>query len=106
RECRPNTPILIVESIIREYSYFKQSDESTFGSKKFIMAQNRELKKTFQSAQRMGIGELYYLDSDGLIGYDHEGTVDGTHLTDLGFYRIANIIGAKITEILKLGSQR
>lgn len=102
RKCKPNTPILLVESIMREYSYFKKSDESTFGSRKFILAQNNELKKSFNKAKSMGIGNLYYLESDGLIGYDHEGTVDGTHLTDLGFYRIADKIETKIIEILKL----
>lgn len=102
RKCKPNTPILLVESIIREYAYFKQSDETTFGSRKYILAQNNELKKSFNKAKIMGIGETYYLESDGLIGYDHEGTIDGTHLTDLGFYRIADKIETKIIEILKL----
>jgi lysophospholipase L1-like esterase len=102
RKCKPNTPILLVESIRREYSYFKKSDESTFGSRKYILAQNDELKKSFNKAKSMGIGNLYYLESDGLIGYDHEGTVDGTHLTDLGFYRIADKIETKIIGILKL----
>lgn len=102
RDCRPDTPILLVESIIREYSYFKQADESTFGSRKYISVQNNELKKSFNKAKSMGIEEIYYLESDGLIGYDHEGTIDGTHLTDLGFYRFADKIETKIIEILKL----
>ncbi|WP_353140568.1 SGNH/GDSL hydrolase family protein [Pseudopedobacter sp.] len=102
RECKPNTPILLVESIIREYSYFKKSDESTFGSRKYILAQNNELKKSFNEAKNIGIDNLYYLESDGLIGYDHEGTIDGTHLTDLGSYRMAEKMETKIIEILKL----
>jgi hypothetical protein len=36
-----------------------------------------------------------------LIGDDGEGTVDGAHLTDLGFYRIAVAIEKKIREIEK-----
>jgi hypothetical protein len=102
RKCRPDTPILLVESIIREYAYFKESDEFTFGSLKFIQAQNKELKWAFENAVNLGIKNISYLDSDGLIGYDHEGTVDGTHLSDLGLYRIADNIEAKIIEILKL----
>ena len=32
---------------------------------------------------------LVYIKSDGIIGDDGEGSVDGTHLTDLGFMRLA-----------------
>jgi lysophospholipase L1-like esterase len=41
------------------------------------------------------------LPSKGLIGNDGEGTVDGVHLTDLGFYRMANAIKKKLQTILK-----
>ena len=29
---------------------------------------------------------LYYVDCENLWGPDNEGTVDGIHLTDIGFY--------------------
>jgi len=32
---------------------------------------------------------LVYIKSDGIIGLDGEGSVDGTHLTDLGYMRLA-----------------
>lgn len=102
RKCKPEVPVLLVESIVREYAYFKKSDESTFGSLKYITAQNEVLKNSYKKAKDMGIEGLYYLESDGLIGYDHEGTSDGTHLTDLGFFRIANKLETKIIEILQL----
>ena len=102
RKCHSETPILLVESIIREYSYFKSSDTLVFGTLEFIESQNAELRNAFNKAEEIGIAKIYYLESDGLIGYDHEATVDGTHLSDLGQYRIAEKIESKIREILKI----
>ena len=102
RKCKPATPILLVESIFREYSYLKQTDETIPGGIRYMMAQNKELKNSFDNAINKGITEIYYLDNKDLIGSDHEGTVDGTHLSDLGAFRFADKMSAKITEILKL----
>ena len=57
-----------------------------------------KLKELVSSGE---LGEIYYLSSDGLIGYDHEGTIDGTHLNDLGMKRISEKIEGKIKEIYK-----
>ena len=102
RDCHPKTPILLIESIIRENAYLKSSDTLAFGTLEFINSQNAELRKAFKKANKMGLKEIYYLESNGLIGYDHEATVDGTHLSDLGQYRIAKNIESKIREILKI----
>lgn len=102
RRCHPTTPVLLIESIIREYSYFRITDPSRFGSRNFILSQNNELKNAFDNSVNMGITNLYYLEADDLIGSDHEATIDGTHLTDLGFYRFANNVQNKIVNILKL----
>jgi hypothetical protein len=99
RNNKPNTPILLVESIIREDAYFPETDITVFGSLKYILAQNEELKKVYDKAIDLNLGQIYYLTSDGLIGYDHEGTVDGTHLNDLGMKRIAENIEKKIRDI-------
>lgn len=101
RKCRPKSPILLMESINREYSYFIQSDTTLYVSSEYIRAQNNELENVYKEAINIGISDLYYLKTENLIGFDHEGTVDGTHLSDLGLYRIANIVQAKINEILK-----
>ncbi|RIJ50873.1 hypothetical protein D1614_01035 [Maribellus luteus] len=55
-----------------------------------------------QRIKRLGIKDVYYLKTDGLIGSDHEATVDGSHLSDLGMTRLAEKIGDKIAEIVKL----
>lgn len=100
RSCQPSTPILMVESIVREYSHFRTQNPQKFGTKAYLQTQNRALATAFEAAKAAGISEIYYLESDGLIGDDHEGTVDGTHLTDLGMMRIAHAIQQKIEAIL------
>ena len=35
---------------------------------------------------------IFYIDSEGATGFDHEGTVDGVHFTDLGFLRYADYL--------------
>lgn len=99
RKCKPATPILLMESIVREYAHFKTSGDRVFGSVSYIQAQNMELEHAFNAAISDGIGNLYYLKADDLIGSDHEATVDGTHLSDLGMTRIATKLHEKITEI-------
>jgi len=102
RKAKPKTPILLVESIIQEYSYFQKTDKTIFGGLKYIQFQNYELKNAYNKSIEEGIDNLFYLSSDGLIGYDHEGTIDGTHLNDLGMKRIAGKIENKIKQILEL----
>lgn len=102
RKCHPTSPILLIESITREYSNFKKSDENVFGSEKFINAQNKELQKSYSKATSLGITNIHYLNSENLIGLDHDATVDGTHLSDLGHYRMAHNVQNKIIEILNI----
>jgi len=44
---------------------------------------------------------LHYLEGANLLGTDGEGTVDGTHPTDLGFSRMAQIIGPVVAAELE-----
>jgi hypothetical protein len=86
-----DVPILLIESIIRVDAHFKPA------KMKSIELQNTALKNVFDSLK--SVPNLYYLNSD-LIGDDSESTIDGTHLTDLGFMRISDKIEKKILEIL------
>jgi len=47
------------------------------------------------------VANLHYLETTNLIGQDGEATVDGSHMTDLGFYRITSAIEQKIRTIEK-----
>lgn len=102
RACHSNVPILLVESIQREYSHFKIGDEKIFGTREYIERQNQALMEAFEKGRELGVDQLFYLEGDDLIGDDHEGTVDGTHLSDLGMLRIAEVVQNKIEAIVKL----
>jgi len=106
RNCKPKIPILLVEGVISEYSYFQKTDKSTFGGLEYIQEQNSELMNAYNNAIGNGMDNLYYLTNDGLIGNDHEGTIDGIHLNDLGMQRIANKIEQEIVKILELYKQK
>jgi hypothetical protein len=47
-----------------------------------------------------GDKNLFYLKGDRLIGDDGEGTVDGSHPTDLGFMRQADAFAEALAPIL------
>ena len=46
------------------------------------------------------IAYLHYLRGDKLIGDDGEGTVDGSHPTDLGFMRQADAFAGALKPLL------
>ena len=46
-----------------------------------------------------GFSNIYYIESSGGKGTDHEGTVDGVHLTDLGFSRYADFLIKKFKRL-------
>ncbi len=81
RDKRPRTPILFVENIMFESGYLDTSIKYN------IMVHN-------------GIENLFYIEGEGAIGNDHEGTVDGVHFTDLGFLRYADYL---ITQFKQIG---
>lgn len=83
REKKPETPIILVENIFYPHMYF---DQKVFKS---IQEENATLKRIFQERKKDGDKNIYYVKADKLIGDDNEATVDGVHLTDMGFLRIA-----------------
>ena len=95
RQNKPTTPILLVEQIDYPFARFVSSMDEK------IKLVNQHFNKAYTTLKNEGDKNIYYLPSKGLIGNDGEGTVDGVHLTDLGFYRMANAIKKKLQTILK-----
>ena len=91
RTLRPDVPIVMVEGPIYPYARY----DSFFNS--YLPAKNREFRKNFDRLKAENPENLYYVDSVELDGIEDDGTVDGIHLTDLGFKYYA----AKITPILR-----
>jgi hypothetical protein len=95
RKAKPAAPVLLVED--RTYAnapalpaLAKRNAES-----------RAALKKAFDALVAGGDKNLYYLVGDKLIGDDGEGTVDGSHPTDLGFLRQADAFAEALGPILK-----
>jgi hypothetical protein len=97
---RPEIPVLLVENFLFDKSYFmpdKMSDE---------VLKRTELKKAFEFLKKSGITKLYYQTGEGLTGNDHEATIDGVHPTDLGMFRIAEILLTQMKEVLFINGQK
>ncbi len=95
RKANPTTPILFVENITYPYATFDQRTREN------VLKKNRLLKETFEKIKGEGDPYVYYLPTDGLIGDDGEATVDGVHLTDTGFERMAQKVFEAIQTIEK-----
>ena len=65
-----------------------------------VINKNEELKKQFDTLKSLGHKNIYYLSSDNLIGNDGEATVDGVHLTDIGFLRMAEVLRPVVKTII------
>jgi hypothetical protein len=94
RAAHPETPIVLVENTIYEYSWFVAKQA------KAIKDRNDALRAAYQRLERAGVKGLYYVRGEGLLGGDGEATVDGAHATDLGFLRLAQAIVPALRKIL------
>ena len=56
--------------------------------------------QAYTTLKKEGMKDLYYLPAKQQIGDDGEATVDGAHLTDLGFTRIALQMEEQLKKIL------
>ncbi len=72
RNARPDTPILLVENPLKNQE-----------------KQNEELKKIYEKLLAGGMKNLHYMPGQGQLAGEENGTVDGVHPTDLGFFRMA-----------------
>ncbi len=94
RAAHPETPILLVED--RSYS-----NSFLIASSLNRNQTNREaLEKAYQTLLTEGVKHLAYLRGETLLGDDGEGTVDGSHPTDLGFLRHADVMQPALYQLL------
>ena len=91
RTLRPEVPIVMLEGPL--YPYYRY--DSMFNS--YLPAKNAAFRKNYERLKAENPQNLYYVTSEGLDGVEDDGTVDGIHLTDLGFRHYAN----KMTPILR-----
>jgi hypothetical protein len=83
REAHPTTPILLVEDRNIQSGFLVEARS------KANAANHAALREAFAALQAEKTPNVYYLEGANLLGDDGEGTVDGSHPTDLGFMRQA-----------------
>ena len=96
RKRHTTTPILIMSKT----RYAKDMDGSDTYK---LLLNNRDFQEDLVSKRRReGDSNIYFLDGSMVLGDDYyECSVDGTHITDLGSYRVAEALLAKIKQIIK-----
>lgn len=86
RAVKPDTPIVLVEDRRYTNSWISPADE------KFHDDNHAALRSAFETLQKEGVKNLYYIPGDHLYGDDAEGSTDGSHASDLGFMRQADVM--------------
>lgn len=94
RKAHPDTPIVLAED--RNYP----AGALLASPRERNAASHAALKKAYEELRGEGVDGLTYLPGEHQIGDDGEGTVDGSHPTDLGFYRMAEVFAAAIRPLL------
>lgn len=84
RKARPETPIVLVEDRTFSSAPLRPSQLAHH------RASREELQKAYKALLAAGVKKLSYIDGESLLGDDHDDTTDGSHPSDLGFYRHAN----------------
>jgi hypothetical protein len=95
RAARPDTPIVLVENIRYQAGAFLPKTREAYTAK------NAALFAAFNRLVEKSIMNLHYVPCDALLGDDGEATVDGTHATDLGFWRMAKALVPALRDILE-----
>ena len=95
RAAHPETPILLVEDRNIETGFLVQARRDSND------ANHAALREAYAALQAEKIPHIYYLKADDLLGHDGEGTIDGSHPTDLGFTRQAAEFERVLRPILK-----
>ncbi len=80
REAQPNLPIIVISR-----PRFVRTDDE--------LKRRDVIKKTAEDAMARGDKNVYFIDGGEMLkSIGNEGTVDGTHPTDLGFFAMAGYI--------------
>lgn len=94
RSAHPGVPMIFLQTERRETRNFNIKRDASEQAKQD--AAEQVVKSRMKTDKH-----IYFIDSEGFLGDDHLGTVDGTHPNDLGFTRMLEVITPKIKKILK-----
>jgi lysophospholipase L1-like esterase len=94
-KAHPQTPIVVTENILYCDAYLVPSRMERFSTCNALQFQICEKLK------KEGFNTITYIKGDNLIGTDSEATVDGVHLTDLGYMRFSENIVEPLRKVLE-----
>jgi hypothetical protein len=83
---RPGTPMVLVED--RSYP----AAWITPGANDMNLSRRAAFRRVYGRLLAAGVGPLHYVEGDGLLGLDGDGTNDGSHPNDLGASRMAEAL--------------
>lgn len=95
REARPNTPIVLVENALYADQEFSTERRTLVNGK------NQILRAVYLKLRKAGDRYVYYVPAGRLYGEDGEATVDGSHATDVGFLRMADVITPVLRPLIR-----
>lgn len=94
RKAHPSTPLIFIQTEVRETGNFN--------------LRARKFESDKRAAAEAGIRRLmkddrniYFIDSPGMIGTDHLGTVDGSHPSDQGFMHMTRHLEPQLRKIFR-----
>lgn len=97
RRAHPETAVLLVEERTSPNAPLLASRGEGHCAKRAAM------RNAYENLTTEGVRNLHYLHGDHLLGEDGEGTVDGSHPTDLGFVQMADAFEVALRPILRAG---
>ena len=86
RTKHPHTPIVLVENMMYTTAFLDHTEETR------LIQENTALKNEYDKIIKSGTPNIFYIKDNKDFLVDNEGTVDGVHLTDLGFLRYADYL--------------
>ena len=93
RAAHPDVPMIFLQTERRETRNFNVKREKSEATK-------QETAETVVRNRMKTDKHIYFISSEGFLGYEHIATADGTHPTDLGFTYMLQCITPKIKKIL------
>lgn len=95
RKAHPKTPLVLVENVTYSNAPYVEARRTK------VEAVNGTLRKAWEKLKAAGDANVYYVPTGRLYGEDGEDTVDGSHATDLGFWRMSQSIAPVLGQILR-----
>ena len=90
----PDKPMIFLQTLIHDKAYFDLGTRTRNDNQRDAAVKGmKQVCKEFKN--------VYFINPGFDVGSDHEGTIDGSHLNDLGVYRTLQTALPKVKKILK-----